>query len=91
MCTSLTNDLCIAASSDRCVYCKNIKIFFREGLFAVEFLTMGSIVLYDAYMIIVCVIYSFFRTLYFLYMTKCTKIVLNNSTLIWFEKIIRNI
>ena len=52
---------------------------------------MGSIVLYDAYMIIVCVIYSFFRTLYFLYMTKCTKIVLNNSTLIWFEKIIRNI
>jgi len=51
---------------------------------------MGSSVLNEAYIVIVCAIYTFLRTLYFFYVTDCTKIVLNNSIMIWFEKIIRN-
>ena len=48
-------------------------------------------VIYVAYIVIVCIINFFLAYFVLLYMTLGTKIVLNNSIVIWFELIIHNI
>ena len=48
-----------------------------------------SSVLNETYIVIVGIIF-FLRNFYFFYMTFGTNIVLNNSTLIWFEQILHN-
>jgi len=45
---------------------------------------------YEALIVIVHIIYFSLRTLYFFYMTLCTKIIVNNITLIWFKHIVHN-
>jgi hypothetical protein len=62
----------------------------HTALLYVEFHSVCSSVLYEAYIVVVYIIYFCLRTLYFFYMTLGTKIILNNSILIWFEHIVHN-